>query len=161
MEGPLQYILPVSFPYFLEIHATVLRRAIAVGAGLGDWEDAYSKARSLVTQMTNEEKANITSGYNYFQLGSLTGCVGLSFGVSRLNFPGICFSDAGNGLRGTDFVNAYPAGLHVGASWNTDLAYSRGLYMGKEFKAKGGKLMSTFHHSSCNELSSLHHQPTS
>lgn len=26
----------------------------------------------------------------------------------------MCVSDAGNGLRNTDFVNAYPAGIHVG-----------------------------------------------
>jgi len=45
--------------------------------------------------------------------------------------------DAGNGVRATDFVNSYPSALHVGASWDKNLTYQRGYYMGKEFKAKG------------------------
>lgn len=89
--------------------------------------------------MTNEERNNLTYGYNSLQLATTSGCSGLSLGASRLGFPGLCFSDAGNGLRATDFVNAYPAGIHVAASWNTGLAYERGFYMGKEFKAKGGE----------------------
>ena len=34
-------------------------------------------------------------------------------------------------------VNGYPSALHVGASWNRNLTYDRGFYMGAEFKAKG------------------------
>jgi beta-glucosidase len=34
-------------------------------------------------------------------------------------------------------VNGYPSGLHVGASWNKDLAKARGVAMGGEFKTKG------------------------
>ena len=63
---------------------------------------------------------------------------GNSGSVPRLNYPGLCLNDAGNGPRAMDGVNAYPAGLHVAASWNRSLAYDRGLYMGAEFKAKGG-----------------------
>jgi beta-glucosidase len=36
-----------------------------------------------------------------------------------------------------NFVNAWPSGLQVGASWNRDLTYQRGLHMGGEFKTKG------------------------
>lgn len=32
---------------------------VAVNAGLGDWDDAYTKARAMVAQMTNEEKNNV------------------------------------------------------------------------------------------------------
>ena len=32
-------------------------------AGSGDWSEAYQKARSLVGQMTNDEKNNLTYGY--------------------------------------------------------------------------------------------------
>jgi beta-glucosidase len=49
----------------------------------------------------------------------------------------MCLSDAGNGLRATDFVNSYPSGIHVGASWNRNLTYQRGSKMGGEFKTKG------------------------
>lgn len=43
-----------------------------------------------------------------------TGCSGSIAPIERLGFPGMCLSDAGNGLRGTDFVNSYPSGIHVG-----------------------------------------------
>ena len=64
--------------------------------------------------MTNEEKQNVTIGY----ASTTNGCSGNSGNVSRLNFPGLCLSDAGAGLRSSDGTNGYPAGVHVGASWN-------------------------------------------
>jgi beta-glucosidase len=96
------------------------------------WASAYSKAVALVSKMTLEEKANITVG-----IATTTGCSGQTGSVPRLNWPGLCLSDAGNGLRNSDFVNGWPSGIHVGASWNPDLAYQRGLHMGGEFKTKG------------------------
>ncbi|KAF8854339.1 putative beta-glucosidase M [Acephala macrosclerotiorum] len=100
--------------------------------GSASWATAYAKAVALVSQMTLEEKANITVGYT-----PLTGCSGETGSVPRLNWPGLCLSDAGNGLRATDFVNGWPSGIHVGAAWNKNLAYQRGLHMGGEFKTKG------------------------
>jgi beta-glucosidase len=100
--------------------------------GSDTWAAAYTKAVSLVSQMTLEEKSNLTVGFT-----PLTGCSGETGTVPRLNFPGLCLSDAGNGLRNTDFVNGYPSGLHVGAAWNRNLALQRGLNMGAEFKKKG------------------------
>lgn len=64
--------------------------------------------------------------------------------MPRIGFQGFCLNDAGNGVRGTDGVNAYASGVHVGASWNKNLTYARGLYMGAEFKAKGGKNRSQY-----------------
>lgn len=104
-----------------------------VGNGSEAWATAYDKARSFLSQMSNEEKNNITYGF----ASTNTSCGGTSGSVPRVGFPGLCLQDAGNGVRGTDMVNGYPSGLHVGASWNRDLAYARGLYMGAEFKAKG------------------------
>lgn len=37
-------------------------------------------------------------------------------------------------------MNGYPSGLHVGASWNKNLAYQRARYMGGEFRAKGASV---------------------
>lgn len=106
---------------------------IAQSSGLGNWAAAYNKAKALVGQMTLSEKAgsskslswglyrllrsnigsqvNLTAGYV-----APNGCSGAISAVSRLGFPGLCFADAGNGVRNTDFVNAWPSGLHVGAS---------------------------------------------
>ncbi|KAJ5560452.1 hypothetical protein N7513_002851 [Penicillium frequentans] len=101
--------------------------------GLGDWKTAYTKAKALVAQMTNEEKNNLTYGYT----STTNGCSGNSGGAPRLGFPGICLQDAGNGVRGTDMVNGYPSGVHVGAAWNRELSYQRASHMGAEFKKKG------------------------
>jgi beta-glucosidase len=87
----------------------------------------------MVGQMTLEEMNNVTYGITDHG----TGCVGVSGGVPRLGFPGLCLQDAGNGVRNTDGVNAYASGLSVGASWNATLAYERAQFMGVEFKKKG------------------------
>ncbi|KAI0526391.1 glycoside hydrolase family 3 protein [Xylaria bambusicola] len=102
------------------------------GAGTA-WAGAYARARDLVSQMTLEERANITRG---FAVPDNT-CAGNTGTVPRLNWPGLCLHDAGNGVRATDLVTSFPSALHVGASWDRNLTYQRGLYMGKEFKAKG------------------------
>lgn len=68
---------------------------------------------------------------------SNTSCPGFLPAISRLGFPGMCLGDAGNGLRGTDFVSSWPSGIHVGASWNKALAHQRGAGLGGEFKTKG------------------------
>ncbi|KZL66043.1 beta-glucosidase [Colletotrichum tofieldiae] len=65
-------------------------------------------------------------------------CAGNTGSVPRLGWPGMCLHDAGNGVRATDLVNSYPSAIHVGASWDKNLTYQRGYFMGKEFKAKGG-----------------------
>jgi beta-glucosidase len=104
-----------------------------VGNGTGEWSEAYDKARALLADMSNEEKNNITYGF----ATTNNSCGGMSGSAPRVEFPGLCLQDAENGVRGTDMVNGYPSALHVGASWNRDLTYARGLHMGAEFKAKG------------------------
>ncbi|KAI4839662.1 putative glycosyl hydrolase, partial [Aureobasidium sp. EXF-8845] len=103
------------------------------GAGRDEWATAYEKARALVASMTDFEKNNITYGYT----SKTNGCGGNSGSVPRVGFPGLCLSDAGNGLRATDGVTGFASGVHVGATWNRNLAYERAHYMGAEFKAKG------------------------
>ncbi|KAK7745133.1 glycoside hydrolase 3 [Diatrype stigma] len=83
--------------------------------------------------MTLEEKVNVTRGF----LTTDNVCAGNSGSVPRLHWPGMCLHDAGNGVRATDMVNSYASGIHVGASWDRNLTYQRGYFMGKEFKAKG------------------------
>ena len=104
----------------------------AQGQGRGIWKTAYTKAEAFVSQLTLEEKANVTRGF-----AADNTCAGNTGTIPRLGWPGLCLMDAGNGVRATDFVNSYPSALHVGASWDKNLTYQRGYYMGKEFKAKG------------------------
>ncbi len=77
----------------------------------GAWADAHAQAKELVSKMTLEEKVSLTGGTN----GVDNGCSGNIANISRVGFPGMCLSDAGHGLRATDFVSSFPSGIHVGA----------------------------------------------
>ncbi|KAH7323579.1 putative beta-glucosidase [Rhexocercosporidium sp. MPI-PUGE-AT-0058] len=106
----------------------------ALPSGTTDsWAAAYSKAAEFISQLSQDEKSNLTFGVR----ATRNGCVGFIPPIERLGFKGICLQDAGNGVRLADGVNAYDSGLHVGATWNKNLAYQRALHMGAEFKAKG------------------------
>jgi beta-glucosidase len=102
------------------------------GTGAGDWASAYTRAKAFVAQLSDDEKVNLTAGVT-----SNTACSGFIQAIDRLGFSGICMSDAGNGLRGTDYVNGWSSGISVGASWNRHLAHSRATYMGQEYRKKG------------------------
>ncbi|KAI1338866.1 glycoside hydrolase family 3 protein [Xylariaceae sp. FL0016] len=103
------------------------------GAGTGDWADAYTKAKAFVAQLSLDEKVNLTGGIS----DSSTLCSGIIPAIERLDFPGLCVSDAGNGLRSTNFVSSWASGISVGASWNRDLAHKRAVGMAGEFRKKG------------------------
>ncbi|TPX17584.1 uncharacterized protein E0L32_012118 [Thyridium curvatum] len=100
--------------------------------GTGEWAAAYEKAAAMVRNMTFAEKISLTAGVR-----AETSCSGNVPAVKRLGFPGMCMSDAGQGLRMTDFVSSFPSGIHVGSSWNRGLARRRAREMGAEFKRKG------------------------
>ncbi|KAH9906814.1 glycoside hydrolase family 3 protein [Xylariomycetidae sp. FL2044] len=107
--------------------------------GAGAWADAYQKAVEFVKQLTIEEKVALASGdtSSTGTSGTINGCSGNISPIPRMNFSGLCLTDAGNGVRATDFVSGYPSGIHVGASWNKVLARSRAESMGLEFRVKG------------------------
>ncbi|OQE27008.1 hypothetical protein PENFLA_c006G08262 [Penicillium flavigenum] len=102
-------------------------------SGTGGWNEAFSKAQALVLQMTLEERTSLTGGYP----NETSGCGGNIPAITRLGFPGMCLQDGPNGVRAADFVNGYPSGIHVGASWNKTLAYSQSHAIGGEFRRKG------------------------
>lgn len=101
--------------------------------GLGDWGDAYKKAQDFVSQLSLAEKVNLTTGTGWEQ----ELCVGQTGGVPRLGFRGFCLQDSPTGVRGTDFVSVFPAGVNVAATWDRGLAWARGRAMGEEHKGKG------------------------
>ncbi|KAI9152198.1 putative beta-glucosidase M [Paramyrothecium foliicola] len=100
------------------------------------WSDAIAKARAFVGKLTLEEKVSLTGGAS-----TTTACSGFIPGIERLDFPGLCLADAGNGVRNTDFVSSWPSGMHVGASFNKDLARKRAHFMGQEAKIKGVQVL--------------------
>lgn len=118
--------------YSLEVSRSYMAKTSTdLPSAAARWDDALSRARSLTSQMTLEELNNVTYGIS-------STCSGLSGSVPRLGWDGLCMNDAGQGVRGTDLVNAYTEGVSVGASWNVELAYERARYMGAEFRRKGG-----------------------
>lgn len=58
-------------------------------AGNGGWGEALSKAQATVSQMSLEEKVNITVGYG----SKTTACSGSVPAINRLGFPGMCVQD--------------------------------------------------------------------
>lgn len=83
-----------------------------------------------MAQATLEEKLNLTYGH----VGQ---CVGNTGSIARLGVPALCFSDAPDGIRGNEFVSAFPAGIHVAATWDRDLMYKYGRALGDEYRGKG------------------------
>ncbi|KAK7435030.1 hypothetical protein CaCOL14_000005 [Colletotrichum acutatum] len=120
---------PSEVPYYGR-SPPVYPSPIGNGSSNSGWAAAYRHARGLVSQMTVEEKANITRGW--------TGtCVGNSGEVPRLGIPALCFADAPDGIRGQEFVSAFPAGIHVAATFDKALLYKYGKALGDEYYGKG------------------------
>ncbi|KAK3672828.1 hypothetical protein LTR78_007181 [Recurvomyces mirabilis] len=103
------------------------------GAGTGEWTAAYTRARAFVSQLTLEEKVNLTTGTGW----ELDRCVGQTGSIPRLGFRAMCLQDSPVGIRDTDFNSVFPAGVNVAATWDRGVAYARGRGMGQEHKGKG------------------------
>ncbi|KAF2753427.1 beta-glucosidase-like protein [Pseudovirgaria hyperparasitica] len=103
------------------------------GGTVEAWADSYAKAAELVRQMTVVEKVNVTTGVGWM-MGM---CVGNTGAVPRLGFGSLCLQDGPLGVRYTENVTAFPAGVTVGATWDKSLFYNRGRLHAIEAKAKG------------------------
>ena len=101
--------------------------------GLGDWGPAVQKAREFVSQLTLEEKVNLTTGSGW----ELESCVGQTGSIPRLGFRSLCLQDGPLGVRFADYISAFPAGVNVAATWDRGLAHARGQAMGAEHRDKG------------------------
>ncbi|GMG31135.1 unnamed protein product [Aspergillus oryzae] len=115
---------------FLTMAGVLPQPAVGDGATSSIWESAYQRAKALVSRLTDEEKSNLTRGFD----GQ---CVGNTGAIPRLSIPSLCFSDAPDGVRGQEFVSAFPAGIHVAATWDRSLIYRYGHALGQEYQGKG------------------------
>ncbi|KAL2366130.1 hypothetical protein RJZ56_000970 [Blastomyces dermatitidis] len=104
-----------------------------VGGWVPEWEEAYAKAHAVVANMTLAEKVNLTTGTG-FAMGP---CVGQTGSAPRFGIPRLCLQDGPLGVRNTDHITAFPAGITVGATFDKKLMYDRGVAMGREFRGKG------------------------
>lgn len=68
--------------------------------GIG-WEDAFAKAKSLVSQLTLEEKVSLVTG-------TIGPCVGNIPAIPRVGFGGLCMQDGPLSIRQADYASVFP-----------------------------------------------------
>ncbi|GAA5964449.1 hypothetical protein JCM3765_006282 [Sporobolomyces pararoseus] len=95
------------------------------------WTAAIEKARSVVSQMTLDEKLN----FSEFAPAN-GGCSGSTHPIERFSIPSICFGDGPTGVN-SRFSSQYPAEVSTAATWDRDLTHLRASSMGKEFASVG------------------------
>ncbi|EGO02947.1 glycoside hydrolase family 3 protein [Serpula lacrymans var. lacrymans S7.3] len=95
------------------------------------WAIAYGKANALLANFTLEQKVNLTTGVDGRCVGNI---------APTGDFPGLCLEDSPLGVRYTDLVTSFPAGITTASTWNRALMRTRGLYIGQEFKGKGAHI---------------------
>ncbi|KAI0669069.1 glycoside hydrolase superfamily [Trametes maxima] len=95
------------------------------------WARAHARAKKLISGWSLDQKVATTTGVGW--MGGL--CVGNIPAVA--DWPGLCLEDSPLGVRDTDFVSAFPAGITAASTWQRSLIRARGLAMGQEFKGKG------------------------
>ncbi|RPI25789.1 MAG: hypothetical protein EHM61_13460 [Acidobacteria bacterium] len=88
--------------------------------------DADPRAEEILSRMTLEEKIAYIGGTGY----SIRA-------VSRLGLPEIIMSDGPLGVRNYGATTAYPAGIALAATWNTELAGRMGTALGRDARARG------------------------
>jgi beta-glucosidase len=89
--------------------------------------DIDKRVESLLHQMTLEEKIDYVGGVNDFYIRA----------IPRLGIPVLRMSDGPLGVHDYGLTTAYPAGIALAASWDTDLADRFGISMGKDARARG------------------------
>lgn len=102
-------------------------------SGSGEWESAIDQARSYAKQFNLTGLVNIVTGTCWGH-GK---CVGNVAPNEDAGFPGLCLQDGPNGMRGTDRVTAFPAGITTGATFSSSIFYRRAKALAEEFRAKG------------------------
>lgn len=115
------------------IHSRPTDTSTANATGKG-WEAAFAQASDFVSQLTLEEK-------QWLVTGTEGPCVGNIGSIPRLGFEGLCLQDGPLAIRVADYASVFPAGITVAASWDRELAYTRGRDLGVEFKAKGAHVI--------------------
>ncbi len=82
---------------------------------------------ALLSRMTLQEKLTLIGGmHNFFTRP-----------IPRLGIPSLKMSDGPLGVHDYGPTTAYPAGIALAASWNTDLAQRVGVSMGRDARARG------------------------
>ncbi|KJZ74992.1 Putative beta-glucosidase F [Hirsutella minnesotensis 3608] len=104
------------------------------GGWAPEWTESYRKARQLVGSLTLAEKTNITAGTGIFMGARCTGNTG---SIPRLGLPQLCLNDGPAGVRQADHITVFPDAITVGATFDKQLMWRRGVAIGQEARGKG------------------------
>jgi len=85
------------------------------------------RVEALLGNMTLEEKITLIGGINDFYTRA----------IPRLGLPALRMSDGPMGVHDYGETTAYPAGIALAATWDTDLARRVGISMGHDARARG------------------------
>ncbi|MDP9339233.1 MAG: glycoside hydrolase family 3 C-terminal domain-containing protein [Acidobacteriota bacterium] len=89
--------------------------------------EVEKRVEALLGKMTLEEKITLIGGINDFYIRALP----------RLGLHALRMSDGPMGVHDYGETTAYPAGIALAASWDTDLARRVGISMGEDARARG------------------------
>src|SRR6202140_1797770 len=89
--------------------------------------EVEKRVDSILSKMTLGEKIEIIGGINDFYTRP----------IPRLSIPSLRMSDWPLGVHDYGQPTAYPAGIALAASWDTELAQRFGAAMGKDARARG------------------------
>lgn len=106
--------------------AVLLISAFSVAATPGRAE-VEKRVDSILSKMTLEEKIDYIGGCRDFYIRA----------IPRLNVRELKMADGPLGVRNYGKSTAFPAGIAMAASWDTDLVTRIGTMMGKDARARG------------------------
>jgi beta-glucosidase len=89
--------------------------------------EVEKRVDTLLSKMTLDEKIELIGGINDFYTRP----------IPRLNIPQLRMSDGPMGVHDYGLTTAYPAGIALAASWDSDLARRFGVSMGHDALARG------------------------
>ncbi|THH07709.1 hypothetical protein EW145_g3196 [Phellinidium pouzarii] len=100
------------------------------------WTTAWTKAKALISGLDIEQKVNISTGVGW-ELGLCVGNIPAVPIDGSGVWKGLCLEDSPLGVRDTDFVTVFPAGINAASTFQRSLIRQRGIAMGKEHMGKG------------------------
>src|SRR5512134_1822652 len=95
------------------------------------------RIQNLLEAMTLEEQVSLLSGANFW----------MTVSIPRLGIPAIKLTDGPNGARGGGSLvggvtaAAFPVGISLASTWNTDLVEQVGRSLAEEAQSNGARVL--------------------
>jgi beta-glucosidase len=110
----------------MAVSCAVLARTDRVGAQAVAEKAVEARVDTLLGKMTLEEKIDLLSGRRGFY----------TLGIERLGIPAMKMADGPMGVRNYGPSTAFPAGVALAATWDTEMARKIGTAMGQDARAR-------------------------